>query len=248
MIWEISRAAKSLMGAPSKNRPSTKTLTYKPAWNSSSYKGLKRIESSVIRMVNTLRKKKGLGILVFDPRLRTAARQHTQEMISRKYYSHISPVSAWSTPVRRACHAGYLNSYLTENINVVSGYADPAAGLYTTWVKSPGHYKNITHKKMTHTGVGVVKGMRRGRISYYATQLFANRPLDFRKITLRQASKTVLRLQMNLSLNRSVTVTAWMGKRYLGVARQVPGGVQLIIDLPLQRPTTYSFSFAVKYL
>lgn len=149
--------------------------------------------------------------------------------------------------MRRACHAGYLNPYVTENINVITGHPNPAAGLYSAWIKSPGHYNNIVHKKMTRTGIGVAKGLRRGRMSYFATQLFADSPVDFRKITLQQTSTKILRLQVTLALSSGVKIEVWKGNQYLGVASPVPGGVQFTIDLPQKRLTKHSLAFAMKY-
>jgi hypothetical protein len=222
------------MSAPAKARK------HKPAWNKNSFKGIKSIEDAIVSKVNALRKQLGLPALKSDERLRVAARQHTQEMISRNYYSHNSPVSTWSSVKRRACYAGFLDPFVAENIGH-SNDANPANALFISWKKSPGHYKNMVHKKMTHIGIGVAKTMRGGVPTYFATQLFGSIPIDFRKLAVSQVNQKLFSLQVNLAMKDSTAIMAWDGRKYLGTLPRVNGVARLKIDLskPLSSKRTF---------
>jgi uncharacterized protein YkwD len=239
MNLNISTLANLIMSAPAKVRK------HKPKWNNNSFKGIKSVEDAIIKKVNALRKQKGLPALKSDERLRVAARQHTQEMISKNYYSHKSPVAAWSLVRRRSCYAGFLDPFVAENIGNTND-KNPASALFIHWKKSPGHYKNMVHKKMTHIGIGVAKTKRGGVPIYFATQLFAAIPIDFRKLAMSQVNQKLFRLQVNLTMKNGTAVLAWDGSKYLGTLSRVNGVAKLKVNLPKPLSSKKTFVFALK--
>lgn len=190
--------------------------TFRPRWTQQSFAGHQGHEDAVVRHVNALRRGLGLSELVPDERLRVGARQHTLEMIQKGYYAHDSPVEAWKTPSRRACHAGYLEPYVSENIGLVSGFDDVAHAMYESWQKSPGHYRNMVDPKVTRIGVGLGSTTREGKVVWLGTQLFASDALEFRDLKVTASPGRVLRLTVSLDTTGGLEVKAWEGQSFLG--------------------------------
>jgi len=223
----------------------SKTLVYAPVWNATSFRGPKNLEDRIVGYVNQLRKKRGLATLAMDERLRVAARQHTLEMVKKGYYDHTSPVKAWATPAQRACHAGFFDPYVSENIGKVAGYADPAFAMFESWRKSPGHYANMVQTRIRYIGVGLTSVMQ-GRKTHYGTQLFATNLLDLRKLKVAPQRRRVLRLTVDFTTVSGVDVKAWMGNRFVADVPRRRRGAQFVIDLRLPRPGAMTLDFAVK--
>jgi len=221
------------------------SVSYQPRWKATTFKGLGRLEDRIVGYVNQLRKKKGLSPLQTDERLRVAARQHTLEMVAKGYYTHTSPVKAWASPAQRACHAGFFDPYVSENIGKVAGYADPAFAMYESWLKSPGHYANMVQTRVRYIGVGLTSVMQ-GRQTYYGTQLFATNLLDLRKLKIAPQRRRVLRLTVGFSAASRVDVKAWMGSRFVADVPRHGRGARFVIDLRLPRPRGLTLDFAVK--
>ncbi|MFH2005723.1 MAG: CAP domain-containing protein [bacterium] len=233
--------------APSLHLEHSGSLALTPRWSPRSFRGLQGLEDAIVRHTNALRQHKGLPRLVPDERLRVAARQHTREMIAKGYYSHTSPVAAWSTPSRRACLAGYFDPYVTENIGMVAGYPDPAHAMFESWRKSPGHYANMVEAKVTTIGVGLATAMRNGRLHHFGTQLFATNLLDLRKLVVRPERRRVERLEVSIGLAPGLDVKAWMGRRFVATVPRVGSGAKFVTDLRLPRARSMTFDFAIKF-
>lgn len=225
--------------------PASKGFAYKPVWTASSFRGLKRLEDRIVGYVNKLRKSKGLGSLAMDERLRVAARQHTLEMVAKGYYDHTSPVKTWASPAQRACHAGFFDPYVSENIGKVAGYADPAFAMYESWRKSPGHYANMVQTRIRYIGVGLTSVMQ-GRKTYYGTQLFATNLVDLRKLKVAPQRRRVLRLNVNFTTASRADIKAWMGNRFVADVPRAGRGARFVIDLRLPRSGALTLDFAVK--
>lgn len=103
-------------------------------------------------MTNDQRTMNGCSALHPDPRLSTAAMQHSVEMNVLHYFAHDTPsgVSPWS----RIESLGYSNPS-AENIAV--GQPTPAA-VVAAWMASPGHRANILDCRSKAIGVGVQLG------------------------------------------------------------------------------------------
>lgn len=105
--------------------------------------------SQVISLTNAQRAKHGCRPLATNRALNASALAHSRDMVSRNYFSHVSPRG--STFVTRARAAGYQHA-MAENI--AWGYRTPAQ-VVAAWMKSPGHRKNILNCGARSVGVGV---------------------------------------------------------------------------------------------
>lgn len=133
---------------------------------------LPQVEREVGRLTNAIRRQHGLPPLRLDPTLTAVSRQHSQDMLRRRFFSHRSP-EGFSLLERLP--PGYASriSRSGENIWTGSGYspANPRAlarMMMNTWMASPGHRRNILTPGFTRLGVGVVAWGREVR----ATQIF----------------------------------------------------------------------------
>ena len=140
-------------------QPSTVSVTLITYTNSTT-----QLEQSIYQQINHYRASLGLPALVIADSLTQQARQHSQDMAAGKMpFSHqgfdqrVKEI-AKSVPYRGA----------TENIAYNMGYEDPTTQAVESWLKSPGHLKNI-QGAYGLTGVGVSRNAK-GEI--YFTQIF----------------------------------------------------------------------------
>ena len=115
-------------------------------------------EARAILSLNLIRNLLGLPPLSIDLRLCAAARDHSNDMETLKFFSHSSPVSGKASPWDRAKRFG--TSASAENI--YTGAQDGKAATLG-WFHSPPHHKNMMGN---HKRVGV------GRSGRYFTQMF----------------------------------------------------------------------------
>jgi uncharacterized protein YkwD len=118
------------------------------------------VTAEVVRLTNVERAKAGCGALRIDARLSAAAQEHSADMATRDYFSHISPDG--QTPWDRAREAGYPSPSAE---NIAMGYPT-AAAVVAGWMASDGHRANILNCSSHAVGVGYDP---RGN---YWTQLF----------------------------------------------------------------------------
>ena len=126
--------------APSKSTPSTTTSD------------VNAFEQEVVKLTNAERTKAGLAPLKTDNQLMAAAREKSQDMQSKKYFSHTSPT--FGSPFDRMKALGI--SYKSAGENIAQGQRSPQE-VVQAWMDSPGHRANILNAKFTHIGVGYVK-------------------------------------------------------------------------------------------
>jgi len=138
------------------------------------------IEALIFKLTNEERNKKGLKNLELDERLKIAARQHSNDMLKKKYLSHNSRDAVNKTLLQRIYNSGLpvlgVGENVAENIGGSVGFLqknhpDSLAKLVMKeWMESPPHRKNILDPDFTHIGVGSVsnEGMHK------VTQNFAN--------------------------------------------------------------------------
>ncbi|QRK07912.1 CAP domain-containing protein [Archangium violaceum] len=124
--------------------------TWDPAWEN--------FENQVLTLVNQRRAagatcggvaKPKVGPLTLDTRLRCAARKHSKDMGTNKYFAHNSQDG--TTPWTRITNAGYVWRSAAENI--AAGQSTPAS-VVDGWMKSTGHCNNIMNGNLLHLGVG----------------------------------------------------------------------------------------------
>jgi uncharacterized protein YkwD len=121
------------------------------AFNMQAEKFMTAPELDNARTINTYREYLGVLPYEFDPRLVAAARDHTQEMVTLKYFDHASPVPENKTPWDRMRKAGY-SAGSGENIAMGKG----SERTFWMWFDSPPHHQNMSAVKHTAAGIGNV--------------------------------------------------------------------------------------------
>lgn len=115
----------------------------------------------VVDLVNVERKKAGLAALAVDAKLTEVAQLKSQDMQSKKYFSHTSPT--YGSPFDMMKKLGV--NYKSAGENIAMGQTS-AKQVVDAWMNSAGHRANILDSKFTHIGVGYVKK------GHYWTQMF----------------------------------------------------------------------------
>ncbi|MEA3366919.1 MAG: CAP domain-containing protein [Planctomycetota bacterium] len=95
-------------------------------------------EARGIRRMNRIRILAGLKPLRIDVRLCDAARDHSTDMVEKKFFAHDSPVPGKKTLWARAKRFGTT----AHAENIAAGTAT-GAGAIRQWFHSPGHHKNM---------------------------------------------------------------------------------------------------------
>ncbi|HEY63902.1 MAG TPA: CAP domain-containing protein [Caldilineae bacterium] len=108
------------------------------------------LEHEVIVLTNQARTEAGLPPLKLHEALRTAARQHAQDMAEHDFFSHTgSDGSSLADRINRVNYPNWL--YAAENI--AAGFAQPE-DVVQAWLNSPAHRANILHPNLKEIGVG----------------------------------------------------------------------------------------------
>lgn len=121
----------------------------------------KGVEQQVLDLVNKERAKVGLKPLQMDWELQRVARIKSQDMYSKKYFSHQSPT--YGSPFDMMKQFGI--SYRTAGENIAQGQRTPQE-VMVAWMNSSGHRANILKADYTHIGVGYEAN------GFYWTQMF----------------------------------------------------------------------------
>lgn len=121
-------------------------------------------EREVIRLVNDIRRKKGLSELTYDWQLSRVARIKSEDMRDNRYFSHTSPT--YGSPFQMMKSFGI--SYRGAAENIAKGQTTPQA-VVNAWMNSSGHRANILNPSFTHIGVGFASG------GNYWTQMFISK-------------------------------------------------------------------------
>jgi uncharacterized protein YkwD len=103
----------------------------------------------VFALVNQARAQAGCKPLTDDPRLDTAAQQHSDDMANRNYFSHTTPEGV--TFDKRETAAGYPSP---GGENIAQGQTT-AQQVMTDWMNSAGHRANILNCSFVAIGIGV---------------------------------------------------------------------------------------------
>jgi uncharacterized protein YkwD len=128
-------------------------------------------ESRAFALVNEERRERGQEPLRWDAEASRVAREHSENMARRGFFSHTDPDRG--DYVRRAATGGVTGWHaLAENIAYNQGYEDPAAFAVERWMLSSKHRENILRQGFTHAGIGVARAAD-GRVFF--TQVFVSR-------------------------------------------------------------------------
>ena len=135
----------------------TQTSTQSPAKQptntvASNSSDIDAIEAAVVELTNAERVKAGLQPFKTHAPLMAAAREKSQDMKDKNYFSHTSPT--YGSPFDRLKALGI--SYKAAGENIAKGQRT-AQEVVTAWMNSEGHRANILNANFTHIGVGYVK-------------------------------------------------------------------------------------------
>jgi uncharacterized protein YkwD len=115
------------------------------------------VEASVNCLVNDIRTSRGLPALARSAELAAIAQRHGTDMVTRRYFAHVSP--SGGTVDKRARRAGYLDGpcwVLGEDL----GWAPPsiasAQAVVDAWMESPTHRAVILDPRFREIGIGLV--------------------------------------------------------------------------------------------
>ena len=138
------------------------------------------VEVLIFKLTNKERKKRGLKSLKLDERLKIAARQHSNDMLKKKYLAHTSSVEISKTPLQRTYNSGLpilgVGENVAENIGssvpfLLQNNPDSLVRLVMRkWMASPPHRKNILNPDFSHIGIGSVSAGKMHKV----TQNFAD--------------------------------------------------------------------------
>jgi uncharacterized protein YkwD len=111
------------------------------------------IAQRVLDLTNAARRKVGAPALSLHPRLTVAAQNHSNMMAQRRQLTHQFP---GQPGVRdRIIRAGYPAGLAGEN---AARGQRTAEQVMSSWMKSPGHRKNLLNPQYRHLGVGYANG------------------------------------------------------------------------------------------
>jgi uncharacterized protein YkwD len=125
--------------------------------------GSAAIPRTMACLINAERRARGLRPLRLDPRLSKAAREHSLDMVRRRYFSHSSPEGL--SPAQRVRSTGYLRAsrawVVGENIAWGWHGRETAAAVVRAWMASPPHREEILRPSFRDIGIGAVAGAPR---------------------------------------------------------------------------------------
>jgi uncharacterized protein YkwD len=137
------------------------------------------LELRIHELVNQERAKHGLSPLAWNPMLNKIARLHSQDMVTRNYFSHYSPeghdLAYRYSRQGFVCEVAVGNMYYTGAENIFQNhlydsieYVNEVPTIYhwrdleriarttvTKWMNSPGHRVNILEPSWKTEGIGV---------------------------------------------------------------------------------------------
>ncbi|MCC8424495.1 CvpA family protein [Mucilaginibacter sp. UR6-11] len=123
------------------------------------------LEARMLQLVNMERQQRGLQILKPDPQLTRVARDHSEDMLQRGYFSHYTPEGL--DPFDRMKNGGVR--FLTGGENIAITQTLPMA--HTGLMNSPGHRANILNPAFGRLGIGILDA---GVYGLMITQVFRN--------------------------------------------------------------------------
>jgi uncharacterized protein YkwD len=110
-------------------------------------------EDRMLQKLNQARAQVGLSPLRSDPLLQQAARDHSQDMYQRRYFSHRTPDG--KTPYDRLRELRF--HYVTAGENIA--FAPDGDQAWESLMNSPDHRANILNPDFRCVGIGAYKGL-----------------------------------------------------------------------------------------
>ena len=135
------------------------------------FENLDSFRSELLNLINQDRAANGLGSLMLDPLINTAAQYHGQDMADKLFFAHINldNLSPWD----RMAYYGVEFSSAGENIAVGQ---DSPSQVEQDWMNSSGHRANILGGSFGKVGLGIVSCKPGDKYypGYYWIQEFTN--------------------------------------------------------------------------
>lgn len=111
-------------------------------------------------LVNEQRAAHGLAPLRADPALARAARGHSRDMVTRRFFDHTAPGNVtFGERIRRARYAPKGAWSVGENLAWGSGALAEPISIVRSWMRSPGHRANILSSRFRAIGIGIARGV-----------------------------------------------------------------------------------------
>jgi uncharacterized protein YkwD len=123
------------------------------------------LEDRMLEMVNTERRAAGLKPVQADGELVKVARAHSQDMLARGYFAHVSPEGKDLGNRLQQARVRYLSA--GENLALAPTLHSAHTGL----MRSPGHRANILRPQFGRLGIGILDAGSHGLM---VTQAFRN--------------------------------------------------------------------------
>jgi uncharacterized protein YkwD len=165
--WNISSVTKvndSKNNSPSAISPKTNSGSSSgTTGTSTATTSVSAAEQQAVQLMNADRKANGLADLKVSSALTAVARSHSQDMVTRSFFSHTNPDGKTVTDRLKA--AGI--SYTAAGENIAENTSVEAAE--TAFMNSSGHRANILNSNYTTVGIGVAYDSQ-GKV--YVTQDF----------------------------------------------------------------------------
>ncbi len=130
-----------------------------------------KLANQVLREINQQRVLNGVGPLMLNRRLASAAQKHAEDMVKRDYLGHRSPDLRGLTD--RVTSAGYPWHAVAENL--AAGKL-PVNRTVQSWMTSPSHRENMLNPDYSEAGVGYAffsDDGKRPRYDHYWVVVFA---------------------------------------------------------------------------
>lgn len=139
---------------------------------------INQVEQRIHDGINAHRTKRGRQPLRWDAGLAHVARAHSNDMVTRDYFDHVTPDGLNPTgrlhvaglSCRKETHWG-----IAENISItleLSSMDHAASDAVLGWIYSRGHLQNLLGMEYNATGVGAAFGKWKGYNALYLTQVF----------------------------------------------------------------------------
>ena len=123
----------------------------------------------LMEMTNEERKSGGVETLKPNDILSAAAMEKAADMAEKGYFSHRSPEGL--DPWYWLDKAGYEYSYAGENLAV--NFND-SKDVVNAWMRSESHKDNIMKSSFSDMGIGVARGVYKGKEAVFVVQFFAS--------------------------------------------------------------------------
>jgi uncharacterized protein YkwD len=112
-------------------------------------------------LLNAERHAHGLPVLHHDPRLALAAREHSADMVARRYFAHVSPEG--NGPADRIAATGWMRGRASWSIGEDLGWGTGLRGrpqaIVAAWMASPPHRHTILTRRFRAIGIGIAAGV-----------------------------------------------------------------------------------------